>query len=100
MNITEAKKQAVCHLLTCLDEFEPMNEDDIDDDSEFCLATGLCFPESLNEVVYTKACPLWVGLWLGDEVKFDEEHWGKVPKWLAEAITESVGIEFSSDICE
>lgn len=55
-----------------------------------CVATGLYFPDKLSEMQTTcsEYGDLWMGLWLGDEVRFDEARDGLTmfPRWLAEVL--------------
>lgn len=74
---------------------------DIDNTKEYacyCQATLLCFPGYLsqNNITCSEWGDLWMGLWLGEEVRIcEEDGFTLFPRWLAEVLNEecSLGIE-------
>lgn len=75
---------------------EAFGESDAEDNEvahpqrDYCMATSLFFPDKLSEmqITYSDYGPIWMGLWLDDEVRLDEDGDGNTlfPRWLAEVL--------------
>ncbi len=59
---------------------------------DWCIASGLFFPNELSEmqITYSVYGPVWMGLWLDVEVKLNEKGdsggYAMFPRWLAEVL--------------
>jgi hypothetical protein len=57
---------------------------------DWCIASGLFFPNELSEmqITYSVYGPVWMGLWLDVEVKLNDAGHGYTlfPRWLAEVL--------------
>ena len=64
--------------------------------ADWCIGTGLFFPNQLSEmhVTYSNYGPVWMGLWLDVELRLDEKSHGNTlfPRWLAEALNSECDI--------
>ena len=76
---------------------------DIDNTTEYacyCQATLLCFPGNLSEntITCSEYGDLWMGLWLGEEVRICEEDGLTLfPRWLAEVLNEECQLSIEKE---
>lgn len=105
---TVARKQLMVAFLirSCLKENEsfefspiPMNcpfDDDPgrDELGDSCVVTGMYFDPDMSEnnITITSYGPVWMGLWLGEKIKFDKNGSAIFPRWLGQIINDTIGL--------
>lgn len=107
--------RAIIHGLQKVDDSDPafVQDENKHSDGDSCFVTGLFFSNKMAEwvITWSNYGPVWMGLWLDDQVKLDEDpspepeeqkQWYLLktgdgltlfPRWLAEVLTEETGID-------
>ncbi len=110
MNVTEHKKAIVRVLLNSLMISEgalpseaiafavnDLEEKDEHQQYSYCTATGLFFPDELckNQITCSEYGDLWMGLWLGEPLRFNDVGFVVFPQWLAEVLNDVCNLKIA-----